>query len=159
MTKRRWVALIVLLAVSVALGRGGAVERSAPDLTGTWCFCLRGYMADVAGGQEFFQIRTHLYIDQYDGFAYFLIPELGLCLDGFVGHRYVVASEGWMGYDYGYCTILDARLGSSLRSFKGNMRLFDMDGGDDLNGNGSGGALFGYIQFRAQKLSSVGPEM
>ena len=156
MTKRRWVVLLVLLGVSVTLG-SKAPGGGPPDLTGTWCFCVRGYVADVGGQQEFFQLKTHLFINQYDRCAYLFAPELDLCLDGMVGRRYLVASEGWMGYDYGYCAVLDARIGASRQTFKGNIRLFDMDGQEDFDGNGSGGALFGYIQFRARRISNNVP--
>ncbi len=156
MTRRRWVALAVLLGVSVALGSGVAFERPVPDLTGTWCCTIRCMLRYPDGTRDYLRECTALSIDQYDGSAYFYFDELGLWLDGVVGHKYLVASNGYMGYDYGECTLMDARIGARSGILKGNLWAFELTPGElEVTGGEKDGeeALLAICDFTARRLS------
>ena len=109
MTKRHWAALAVLLCVSVALGAQAPRERPIPDLTGTWCCSIRCIVRYPHGTRRYINEGILLYIDQYGSSADFYFDGFGLWLPGMVGHKYLVASDCYMGYDYGEVTLMVAR--------------------------------------------------
>jgi len=146
MTKRRWIALAVLLGVSVTLGSGG--EPANHNLTGEWQYRLWGHWTDLAGEREFVRETSYLYIDHCDGFAWLYMDGFGE-LPAVVGRRYLVASEGeWYDGEV-YCVLLNARIaGAKGRQLRGQLKFFEM-----WEDNCYGEGYLGSFRFWAQRVS------
>jgi hypothetical protein len=133
MMKRRWLALVMLLALPAGLG--AFVERPIPDLSGRWCACIRAMATYPDGHREFFQMQSDLYIyqDGQDGSFYF--TDLDFSFSGMVGHRYVFGADSYSDYeyDYSYVLLMDLRIGMDRfgrRSLTGYLTDFEQEYSD-----------------------------
>jgi hypothetical protein len=131
MMKRRWLALVMLLALPVGLG--AFVERPIPDLSGRWCACIRAMATYPDGHRDFFGSDGDLQIYQSGSEGSLYFTDLDFYLSGMVGHQYVFGADSYSSFDYSYVLLMDLRMGLDRfgrRSLTGYLTDFEQQGSE-----------------------------